>query len=67
MNYIKNILKNLIIEKGSAFFTIFVLEQKECPICGFTLPSKYVKEGLAEKIYGEWKETAREYLCRESS
>ena len=38
---------------------------KECFQCGFTLPSKYVKEGLA-KIYGEWKETNnREYFSAE--
>ena len=38
---------------------------KECRNCGFTLPSKIVKEGLG-KIYGEWKETSnREYFSAE--
>ena len=33
----------------------FVQNIKNVPLCGFTPPTKYVKEGLA-KIYGEWKE-----------
>ena len=40
-------------------------QNKKSVLCGFTLPSKYVKEGLA-KIYGEWKETSnREYFSAE--
>ena len=51
-------------KRFSIFYDI-CSKQKECPTCGFTLPSKYVKEGLA-KIYAEWKEPAkREYFSAE--
>jgi DNA-directed RNA polymerase II subunit RPB1 len=51
-------------KRFSIFYDI-ASKAKECPQCGFTLPSKYVKEGLA-KIYGEWKESGnREYFSAE--
>tara|TARA_B100000767_G_scaffold275178_1_gene310840 strand:- start:779 stop:5155 length:4377 start_codon:yes stop_codon:yes gene_type:complete len=52
-------------KKRYSIFYDITSKVKECPYCGFTLPNKFVKEGLA-KIYGEWKELEkREYFSAE--
>ena len=58
MDFFKN-------EKNRKKFAVYydiLNKNKTCFICGFTQPSKFIKEGVA-KIFADWKETSiREHL-----
>ncbi len=66
--YEKVKIENILQEpnkKRWAYYYDQVSKNKTCPVCGFTQPSKFAKEGLA-KVYAEWKDTGmREYLSAE--
>ena len=54
--------KNEKNRKKFAVYDDILNKNKTCFICGFTQPSKFIKEGVA-KIFADWKETSiREHL-----
>ena len=67
-DYEKVKIQNILQEpnkKRWAYYYDQVSKNKTCPVCGFTQPSKFAKEGLA-KVYAEWKDTGtKEYLSAE--